>query len=89
MSRYRAKPVEVLAFRWDGPETQLPDWAGETELIVMKYADGELDYMLKVPNSPAVWPGEWVVRDMRTDVLAVWDDDTFHTYYEPVEEPAP
>ena len=89
MDRFRAKPVEVLAFRWDGPETELPDWAAECEVRQTECDDAEQQYVLEMPAGWAIWPGEWVVRDLRTDELFVWDDDEFRAHFEPVEDPTP
>lgn len=84
MPKYRKKPVDVDAWRWDGVSTvsERPDW--------MRYAmvtTDQTDQSLLISGQSGkmrAQVGDWIVRGVDGMIYPV-DDDTFRQTYDEVK----
>lgn len=90
MAKYRKKPVEVEAARWEPnnmaqPHPSHPDSEG----VVWQYdAEGEVfGGTIITPNRDIViHPGDWIIRIKSQPSITVCSDEVFAATYERVED---
>lgn len=91
MARYRAKPVEIEAVRWDGAQfLELPRWLAEA-LAKAPHEPGcvfiinQLAFAWSYVGSVPVRAGEFLVRDA-DGWFEVMEPAEFRRVYEPVAD---
>lgn len=84
--RFRKKPVEITAVRWDGTESRQRD--------IVRWANGQISgwhdeagYFLRISTLEGelrVSPGDWVIRGIKGEFYPC-KPDIFEATYEPIE----
>lgn len=91
MAKYRKKPIVVEAEQWnpdnfiEQPGVGVPDkhgvvWQYDTERTVWR------GVIVDAPNKPFVYPGYWIVTDVKTGQISALDPETFEQTHEKVED---
>lgn len=87
--RFRRKPVEIEAIRWDGSE--------EVQREIVNWADGAVSgwiddrYFLEVRTPKGRMradEGDWIIRDIACGIFYACEAKIFDATYEAVEVPA-
>lgn len=83
--RFRKKPVEIEAWRWDGatPLHALPDWILQGKHINADYLKGIL-FIDTLEGTMRASPGDWIVKGVKGELYPV-KPDIFAETFEPVE----
>jgi hypothetical protein len=89
-ARYRKKPVEISAVRWDGTNAgeiaaMFPD---DLKAISPIGRSGELLTVRTLEGNMTAQRGDWIVRGIRGEPYPI-KDSIFRETYEPVEEAQP
>ena len=83
MARYRKRPIEIEAFRWQpdipGRYADLPHW-----LIMSNYSLGPNDSLLirTLEGTMRADPGDWIIRGVKGELYPC-KPDIFEATYEP------
>lgn len=91
--KYRRKPVEIEAFKFDGDmmtsdgKYYVPEWAVNAlnNNVLFFEDDGELYLRCEAGCIEHVYVCDYIIRDVR-GVLFVYEPDVFEKMYELVEE---
>lgn len=91
--KYRRKPVEIEAFKFDGDmmtsdgKYYVPEWAVNAlnSNVLFFEDDGELYLRCEDGYIEHVYVGDYIILDVR-GVLFVYEPDVFEKMYELVEE---
>jgi hypothetical protein len=91
MAKYRKKSITVLAEQWDPdslteqPGVGVPDkhgvvWQYDTKGTVWR------GVIVDAPNKDFVYPGYWIVTDVKRGQIFAIDPETFEQTHEKVED---
>ncbi len=82
MARFRKKPVEIDAVRWDGHEDTFDiilKWAAPDESRTFAMSDGYL-YIATLEGEMRADPGDWVIRGVEGEVYPCKPNIFVQTY---------